>query len=88
MVVLGSGTRAAGQAEPGHRTAVETATLRQGAVAAHDKGGLGGKKRWNEDECPPPPPPPSPFYKSVGQLIGLWKPKSHFKLNFAIIAKF
>ena len=33
-------------------------------------------------------PPPSHFYKSVGQLIGLWKPKSHFKLNFAIIAKF
>ena len=32
-------------------------------------------------------PPPSPFYKSIGQLIGLWKPKSHFKLNFAIIAK-
>ena len=45
-----------------------------------------------ENEHPPPPPPPPPlplpFYKSVGQLIGLSKPKSHYKLNFAIIAKF
>ena len=82
----GSGKHAVGQAEPRRGTAVETATLRQDGATTHGKGGLGGggRKKWNEDEWSPP----SPFYKSVGQLIGLWKPKSHYKLNFAIIAKF
>ena len=37
-----SGSRAAGGAEAGHGTAVETAALRQGAATAHGKGGLGG----------------------------------------------
>ena len=36
-----------------------------------------GAGNWNEDEWFPPPPPPPPFYKSVGQLKGLQRPKSH-----------
>ena len=52
MAVQGSGyTRAAG-AEAEHYNG--DGTLRQGAGTAHDKGGLGGKEKWNEDECPPP----------------------------------
>ena len=39
MAVQGSGTCAAGQAEPGHGTTVEMAALRQGAATAHGKGG-------------------------------------------------
>ena len=38
----GRGTLEVGQAEPGHGTVVQTATLRQGAAAAHGKGGLWG----------------------------------------------
>ena len=38
----GSGKHAVGQAEPGHGTAVETATLRQDRATVHGKGGLGG----------------------------------------------
>ena len=47
----GTGTHTAGKAEPGHRTAVETAALRQGAATAHGKGG------WGEGKNTPPPPP-------------------------------
>ena len=57
----GTATHAAGQAEAGHGTVVETAVLRQSAATAHGKGGWGGRKKWNEDECRPAPPPPTPL---------------------------
>ena len=48
-----------------------------GAEAGHDNGGSGGGGGGGDDGMKINGFPPPPFYKSVGQLKGLQKPKSH-----------
>ena len=74
--IQGTGTRAAAGAEAGHD---------KGKLKAGD---LGSACWWRTEmearPLPPPPPPPPSFYKSVGQLKSLQKPKSHR----CLVAKF
>ena len=89
--MLGSNTRAAGQAEPGYGTAVETAAqgladagpvgaavLEQGVATGGSRGRAFGKVTENED--PPPPPPPFLFIRLRGS-------RKATRANFATIAK-